>query len=342
MRKLADARAADPTGAERVAIVLMALGPAASTQILKQMPEDDVEMITSTIARLQDVDSRAAEATLEDFHQQTTARAIFIRGGLGYARKLLIETYGPNTAMRLLDRLTRTSGQDGVTFEDVRKADPQQLAKFIRDEHPQTIALILSHFDATQAAALLAALPTESRVEVIVRMAELDQISPDIARNIVSVIGNKLRDLGELNREAGGIRSVANMFNRLDPNTCSQLLQEVEETDPSLFENIRRFMFVFGDLDALDTAAIRELMAKVERRLLLIALKGANENLVKKFLQSQSQRAATMMQEDMAALGPVKLRDVDAAQQQIITLARELEKAGVISLQSSPADQYIT
>jgi flagellar motor switch protein FliG len=156
------------------------------------------------------------------------------------------------------------------------------------------------------------------------------------------VIDQKLRNLGELSREAiGGVRAVANMFNRLDPNTCSQMLDSVEKDNPSLFENIRRFMFVFRDLERLDIAAMRILMSKVERSTLLTALKGADESLRQKFLSTQSQRGAEMMAEELSNLGPVRLKDVDAAQQQTITLARELEKEGLISLSGSDNDQYV-
>src|SRR5207249_1945361 len=180
------------------------------TPVLKQMSEEEVEILTSTIAHLENVNAKNVESALQDFQEQTMAGPSLVKGGPDYVRKLLIETYGPETAMRLLDRLTKSIGQRSVSFEDFRKADPQQLAKFIQDEHPQTIALILSHLDSSQAARLVAALPVETRVEVVVRMADLNQISPEVIRNIASVIGNKLRNLGELNREAcGGVRAVA-------------------------------------------------------------------------------------------------------------------------------------
>jgi flagellar motor switch protein FliG len=220
--------------------------------------------------------------------------------------------------------------------------DPQQLAKFIQDEHPQTIALILSHLDPTHAARLISALPAEIRADIAVRMADMDEISPVIVRNIALVIDQKLRNLGELSREQlGGVRSVANMFNRLDPTTCTQLLTALETENPALFENVRRFMFVFRDLEGLDDTSIKTLITKVDRKALILALKGANESLRTKFISTQSARGAEMMNEDIASTGPVKLKDVDAAQQQIIATARELEKEGIISLSASGTDQVI-
>lgn len=330
------------SGAQRAAIVLIALGPGPSAAILKRMSEDDVDIITTEIARMERVDPSVAEEILADFHQLATAHNILAKGGVDYAQRLLVEAYGPETAKRLMERILKSVNHSTLTFAHFRKVDPQQLAKFIQDEHPQTIALILSHLESGHAAALIGSLPEEIRADVAVRMADLDQISPEVVRNIANVIGHKLRNLGELSREAcGGVRSVANMLNRLDANICGRILSDLEGNNPALFENIRRFMFVFEDLERLDAAGIKELIGRIERKTLLMALKGTGEALQQKFLSAQSQRGAQMMVEDMADLGPVKLKDVDSAQQEIITLARALEKEGVISLTNSPADQYV-
>lgn len=330
------------SGAQKAAIVLIALGSEASAAILKHMSEEDVEFATSAIARLDQIPTVQIEAVLEEFHQLTTAQRLYVAGGLDYANKLLVETYGPTLAIQLVDRVVKSMSADSVSFDSFRKVDPQQLARFIQDEHPQTIALILSHLDPSQAATLLGSLPIDTRTHVAIRMADLDQISPEVVRGIAAVIGTKLRNLGELSREAcGGVRAVANMFNRLDTNTCSELLDAIEQHDASLLENIRRFMFVFNDLNDLDDMGMKELMVKIDRKVLVVALKGADESLRQKFFKNQSQRAAEMLREDLDILGPVKLKDVDAAQQEIIMLARQLERDGVISLKSSAADKYI-
>jgi len=330
------------SGAQKAAIVLIALGSEASAAILKHLSESDVEFATSTIARLEQIPPAHIEHVLEEFYQLTTAQRLFVNGGLDYAQKLLTEAYGPSTATQLVDRLMKSMGPEGLTFDSFRKVDPQQLARFIQDEHPQTIALILSHLEAAQAATLLCSLPVETRTHVAIRMADLDQISPEVVRGIAEVIGKKLKNLGELSREAcGGVRAVANMFNRLDSDTCGQLLDAVEQHDGELLENIRRFMFVFSDLQELDDMGMKELMGKIDRKVLVVALKGAEEALRAKFFKNQSQRAAEMLKEDLEMLGPVRLKDVDAAQQEIIMLARQLERDGVISLKSSPADRYI-
>ncbi|HEX7359386.1 MAG TPA: flagellar motor switch protein FliG [Bryobacteraceae bacterium] len=330
------------TGLQKAAIILIALGPTDSVPILKHLSEEESSKAAKAIARLEQVKPEQVDGVLEEFHQFATTHQLFIKGGLEYAQKLLIETYGSSAAQRLIEHMVKSIGNDHANFENFRKVDPQQLGKFVQDEHPQTIALILSHLDPAQAAMLITSLPAETRTDVAIRMANLDQISPEIVRNIATVIDQKLRHLGEPSREAcGGVKAVANMFNRLDPKTCLQLLDGVESDAPATFDEIRRYMFVFRDLEDLDTIAIKTIVSKVERNTLVMALKGSNDSLRKKFISSQSQRGGDMLAEDIASLGPVKLKDVDAAQQQIIAVARELEQDGVISLTNSPADQYV-
>ncbi len=329
-------------GTEKAAIFLIALGSADSAHVLKHLPEDEADQIAKAVARLDQVDSDQVEQILEEFHQFATSQKLLVRGGVEYAQKMLAEAFGPETATRLIDRLGKSLEGDLAVFDNFRRVDPQQLAKFVQDEHPQTIALILSHLDAAQAARLLSALPADSRQEIAIRMADLEEISPEVVRNIARVIEQRLRNLGELSREQlGGVRSVANMFNRLDPNTCTQLLTKLETDSPTLFESVRRFMFVFRDLEVMDETSIKMLISKVDRKALVLALKGANESLREKFVATQSARGAEMLNEDIASTGPVKLKDVDAAQQQIISMARQLEKEGLLSLSSSGADQMI-
>ena len=337
---VATASATALTGVQKAAILMVTLGSGVSGPVLKRMTEQEVDAITGAIAKLDAVTSQQVEAVLEEANR--SSKAPFTRGGLDYVRKMLAEAFGPETAMRVLDRLVKSMDQESVDFGSLRKVDPLQLAKFIQDEHPQTIALVLSHLDPSQAAALLNSLPLEVRADVSIRMADLDRISPESVRVIASVIGQKLKNLGDLSREArGGVRAVADMFNRLEPNSCAQLMDAIERNEPALFEKIRRYMFVFEDLLAVDAAGMREILSKTDRKLLVTALKGTSEELRQHFFASLSQRGAEMLDEDLASLGPVKLKEVDAAQQAVITVARELEKDGVISLKNSGADQYV-
>jgi len=330
------------TGLQKAAIFLIAIGPRESAQILKHLPEEETDRLAKAIARFEQVGHESVEESLSEYNQFVTSQKLLVRGGVDYAQKVLIEAYGEESARKLISRLNKSLETDLGVFDNFRKVDPQQLAKFIQDEHPQTIALILSHLDPTHAAKLISALPPEIRPDIAVRMADMDEISPVIVRNIALVIDQKLRNLGELSRQQfGGVRAVANIFNRLDPNTCSQLLDSLETGSPTLFENVRRFMFVFRDLENLDEASIKTIITKVDRKVLVVALKGANEPLRTKFLKTQSQRGAEMMKDDIDSLGPVKLKDVEAAQQQVIATARELEKEGVISLSATADEQVI-
>jgi flagellar motor switch protein FliG len=330
-------------GMRKTAILLIALGPQGSAEILKQLKQEHSDRLATAIARMEHINTEQVEAVLTEFSQLITSKSLFVRGGIEYAEKLLVETYGAEVAQHLIARLTKSLDSGQAAFQDFRKVDPQQLAKFIQDEHPQTIALILSHLDPPHAARLMTALPPEIRKDLMVRIADLDEISPEIVRNIASVIEHKLSNLGEISREQfGGVRALADMLNRLDPTTGTELLESLEAEHPPLFENVRRYMFVFKDLEGLDVTAIKTIMSKSDRKTLVIALKGANESLRAKFVNSQSARAAEMMLEDIASLGPVKLKDVDNAQQQIIARARELEKEGLISLNSSGTEQYVS
>jgi flagellar motor switch protein FliG len=265
-----------------------------------------------------------------------------VKGGYDYARKVLINAFGPEGSKKVLDRLTKTLGTETANFDTLQKADPQQLAKFIHSEHPQTIALILSHLNPSQAAGLLFSLPSELRGDVAMRMANLDQISPEIISKIASVIGGKLKSLGEVSREAyGGVRAVSEMFNRLDSNTSKEILDGMDGFDPNLVETIRHLMFVFEDLLSLNQNAVKELMGKVDRKLLTLALKGTSDQLKNHILASMSQRGADMLREDMDSLGPIKIKEVESAQQQIITVVRQLEAEGVISLKGTAGEQYV-
>jgi flagellar motor switch protein FliG len=242
----------------------------------------------------------------------------------------------------MLDRLMKTLTSETLSFDALQKTDPSQLAKFIHSEHPQTIALVLSHLNPSQAAGLLFSLPVDLRADVALRMASLDQISPEIISKIAVVIGAKLKTLGELSRESyGGVPAVAEMFNRLDSSTSKDILDSIEKVNPKLVETIRHLMFVFEDLLLLDINAIKEVLGKVDRKILTVALKGTSDQMRNHMLKAMSQRGSDMLREDMDALGPIKIKEVDAAQQQIIAVVRQLETDGTISLKGTAGEQYV-
>ncbi len=340
----ASAKAAETVlpGVQKAAILLVMLGDQQSAELVKMLNEDEVHLIAREVARLKKVAPEQAEAVLEEFYQLTAAREYIVKGGIDYAKSMLINAFGPETAKKLMDRLIKALGQDMATFDALQKADPLQLAKFLHNEHPQTIALVLSHLNPSQAAALLASLPPGLRSDVALRVAGLDQISPDVITKIAGVIGQKLNAIGEFSRESyGGVRAVAEMFNRMDSETSKEILASIENQDPNLVETIRHLMFVFDDILLIDPNGLKEVLARVDRKVVTMALKGTGEQLKNHFLGCMSQRGADMMREDMDALGPVKIKDVEAAQQQVIAIIRVLETEGVLSLRGTVGEQYV-
>lgn len=330
------------TGLRKSAILMVVLGESSSAEIFKQLDEDEVQKIGREIAKMSSISSEEAEAVLEEFYSMTMAHDYVLKGGMDYARKVLISAFGPEVAKKMLDRLAKALTNESANFDSLQKADPQQLAKFIHNEHPQTIALILSHLNPSQAAGLIISLPTELRADVALRMANLEQISPEIISKIAGIIGQKLKALGEMSRESyGGVRAVSEMFNRLDSGTSKEVLDSIEQSDPNLVETIRHLMFVFEDLLLLGPEAVKEVLSKVDRKVLTVALKGTSDQLKSHFLQAMSQRGAEMMREDMDSLGPVKIKEVEASQQQIIAVVRQLEADGTISLKGTVGEQYV-
>lgn len=329
-------------GAQKAAVLMVTLGEALGAEVLKNLEEDEVAVIGKEVARISAISSEEAEQILEEFYQMSMAQDYVLKGGIEYAKKILIGAFGPEAAKRILDRLMKQLGSDAASFDALQKADPQQLAKFIHSEHPQTIALILSHLNPSQAAGLLFSLPAEIRADVALRMANLEQITPEIISKIAIIIGQKLKALGELSRESyGGVRAVAEMFNRLDSGTSKEILEAIDDKDTTLADTIRHLMFVFEDLLLIDSSGIKEVLGRIDRKILTVALKGTSEQLKNHFLQCMSQRGAEMLREDMEALGPVKIKEVEAAQQQIIAVVRQLEAEGVISLKGAVGEQYV-
>jgi flagellar motor switch protein FliG len=331
------------SGARKAAILMVSIGDEASSAILRELDEEEIQLISQQIARVHSINSSETEKILEEFYQMSLARNFVIKGGIDYARKILVNALGPDQSKRMLDKLMKSLGNETLSFDALQKTDPQQLAKFIHSEHPQTIALVLSHLNASQAGGLLMSLPSELRADVALRMASLDQISPEIISKIATVIGHKLKALGEISRESyGGVESVAEMFNRLDSTIARDILENIAEVNPKLVESIRHLMFVFEDLLMLDVNSVKEVLSRVDRKILTIALKGTSDLMKTHMLQAMSQRGAEMMREDMEALGAVKIKEVESAQQQIIAVVRQMEAEGTVSLGAGGGEQYVS
>jgi flagellar motor switch protein FliG len=330
------------TGIRKAAMLLVLLGDKSSAEIIKQLSEDEVQLVSREIARLEAIPADNAEQLLEEFYQMNLAHEFVVRGGLEYAEKMLNQAFGPEVAKKLFDRVSKSVGGEYASLDVLQKVDPQQLAKFIHNEHPQTIALVLSHLNASQAAALLVSLPSEIRSDVALRMGVLDQISPEIVNKIATVIGKKLKSIGEYSRESyGGIRAVAEMFNRLDSGSSKEILEAIEVSNPNLVETIRHLMFVFEDILMIDAIQLKDITAKIDRKVLTVALKGTSDQLRDHFLTTMSARGAEMMKEEMESMGPVRIKEVEAAQQSIIAVVRQLEAEGVITMKGTVGEQYV-
>jgi flagellar motor switch protein FliG len=335
---------AAPGGAHKAAILLVLLGEDAASQIYRHLPPGEVEQITQEIARMQAVDSETALAVLEEFERLVMAGDYLAQGGADYANKLLIKAFGADGAKELLRQVSATAEVNSGRLDSLRKADPQQLAKFIEGEHPQTIALILAHLEAKQASVLLMRLPEELRAEAVKRLAQLRQFSPEMAQRVSLVLHKRLESLGEQSRRAyAGLRGVADLMNRLELNTTKTILEGIEKEDPKLALSIRNLMFTFEDLLTVPEAGIRELLGQMDKKTLATALRGASEELKNYIFKSMSSRAVEMLKEDMEVLGPVRSRDVHKAQLEAVAVARKLEAEGKITLtQEAAEDEFVT
>ncbi len=330
------------TGIRKAAIAIVTLGDEVAAEVFRFLAEDEVQTVGREISKLNKVTPEQAEKTLQEFHEMSMAQDYLMSGGVEYAKRVLNSAFGPDRARSIIDRVMKSLGNEIATFDSLQKADPQQVAKFIQSEHPQTIALLLSHLNSSSAAGMLMALQPDVRADVARRMANMDQISPEIVGRIATILEQKLKSLGQFSRESyGGVPAVAEMFNRLESNSGQELLTQIEETDTELGEAIRNLMFVFEDLLLIDSMGMREVLSRVDKNTLTLALKGTSEPLRDHFFDNMSERGAGMLQEDMEVMGPVKIRDVEGAQQQIIGIIRTLESEGVISLKGAVGEQYV-
>jgi len=331
-----------PAGPRKAAILMVILGEDAASHVYRHLPPAEVERITQEIAGLGSVDVNTSNAVLEEFERLFMAGEYVAQGGKDYAQKLLVKAFGQDGAQELLRQVSLSAEMSASKLDSLRKADPQQLAKFIEGEHPQTIALILAHLEAKQASALLMRLPEELRAEAIKRLALLRQFSPEMAQRVSLVLHKRLQSLGEQSRRAyAGLRGVADVMNRLELNTAKTILEGIEKEDPKLALSIRNLMFTFEDLLTVPEAGIRELLGQMDKKTLATALRGASEELKNYIFKSMSSRAVEMLKEDMDVLGPVKSREIHKAQMEAVAVARKLEAEGKLSLTPEGEDEFV-
>ncbi len=330
------------TGMQKAAVLMVTLGDETASNIFKYLEEDEIQTISREIAITKHVQPEVAEEVMEEFHTMTQARSYISQGGIEYAKKLLIKSVGPEVARKIIDRLVKAL-ESSAGFTSLERANPQQLSKFIQNEHPQTIALILAHLNASQAAELISSLPEALRSDVAMRMASLQEISPEVVRRISLILEQKLEALGSFATEAyGGVRAVAELFNRMDRNTGRAVLEKIETENPQLAASIRDLMFVFDDILLIDDNGITEILKRADKKVLTIALKGTSEELQNQFFRNMSSRAVELMKEEMEFMGPVKLKDVEKSQHEIVEIVRQLEEEGVISIGGGGGEDYVT
>jgi flagellar motor switch protein FliG len=330
------------SGRRKAAILLTVIGNQASAAILRQLTKEEVHDITREISLLPSATEDERQSVLGDFVTKAEHPDNLGLGGIEYATSVLLAAFGPETGKRMAERLLNSISTETPDIDSLRKADPQHLAKIVQREHPQTIALIMCHLGTGQAAKLLSELPAALRSDVARRMAALDQISPEVFNRIAKIIGGKLRLAGESSLEAyGGVRTLAEVLNQVDNSTTEEILQSIGNEDPTLGETIRHLMFIFEDLLNVSQDSMRTLIGRIDRKLLTTALKGGSPKIKAHFTSLMSGRAKEMFEEDMQALGPVRIKDVEEAQQKIITVARQLQTEGVISLSPAGAEQFV-
>ena len=332
------------TGARKAAIFCLSLGDDVASEIFKHLEEEEVQLVSRELASLQNITSEAADDVVEEFHQMMLAQAYVVSGGVEYAKRLLVKAYGPEVAKRLLDKITR-SLEATAGFEALQKVDPQQLSKLFQNEHPQTIALVLAHLDASTAADTLEYLPETQRGDIALRMANLNAISQDVIRRVSVVLDQKLKSVGADSRQSvGGIHSVAEICNRLDREIARKMLEEIEGANPELALEIRNRMVTFDDLLLVDDIGIREILQRTDKKILALALKGTMPELQERFFSNMSSRAVDMMKEEMDYMGQVKVKDVSNAQREIVEVLRDLDDKGIISLAGGGGgeDSYVS
>lgn len=329
-------------GARKAAIVLIQLGRERASQVLNHLSEADVEAVTAEIARLESIGHAESEQVLNEFRELLIERVSTAQGGVGFAQQLLQESLGHDRAAEIIDRLTVSTVQ--LPFQFLHRADPEQLRSFIADEHPQVIALVLAHMPPEKASGVLAGLTAEQQSDIAHRIAIMDRTSPGIIRAVEGTLKRKLSSMlqpAEMSR-VGGVDSLVNIINRSDRATEKQIVEGLQELDPTLAEEVRSRMFLFDDIIELDDRSVQQVLRMVDANDLAVALKGASESVRDKVIANLSERASVNLMEEVELLGAVRLRQVEEARQRIIRTIRQLEEEGTIIVRRGSDDEFVS
>jgi len=328
------------TGRQKAAIFLVTLGAEISSEIFKHLREDEIEQLTFEIARLESIEPGDRDQVLMEFQELMMAQDFISTGGIDYARELLEKSLGPQKAVDIINRLT--SSLQVRPFDFIRRTDPAHLMNFIQQEHPQTIALILAYLEPQKASVILGSLPHEIQSDVAKRIATMDRTSPEILREVERVLEKKLSTLSsEDYTAAGGVESIVDILNLVDRSTEKTIIESLEEDDPELAEEIKKRMFVFEDIVLLDDRAIQKVLREVDTAELAKALKAVDSEVQDKIYRNMSKRAATLLKEDMDYMGPIRLKDVEEAQQKIVSIIRKLEEQGEIVVARAGEEEMV-
>ena len=328
------------TGKQKAAIFLLAVGPDMASDVMKNLGDPEVDTITYEIARLDKITPEDKEFVLQEFQELMMAQEFITRGGIDQARSILEKALGPQKAMDIVNRLT--SSLQVRPFDFVRRQDPSHLLNFIQNEHPQTIALILSYLDPNKAALTLSSLPHQIQADVTRRIAKMDRTSPEILREVERVLERKLSTLSNEDFTlAGGIEVVVEVLNNVDRGTEKGIIEALEEEDPELAEEIKKKMFVFEDIVLLDDKAIQKTLRELDNQDLAKALKAVDTEVQEKIFRNMSKRAAALLREDMDFMGPVRLKDVEESQQKVVNIIRKLEEEGEIVVARAGEEELV-
>jgi len=328
------------TGLQKTAILMIALGPEKSAKVVQHLSEAEIEQLTLEMANVRKISAEQRDSVIEEFYQMCIANDYIAQGGIDYAREVLERALGEQRAFEIISRLS--SSLKMRPFDLVRRTDPKQLLSFIQGEHPQTIALIMTHLPPDKAAVLLSSLPQERQADVAKRIALMGRTSPEVLKEIEKILERKISSLAPTDyTTSGGIQSVVDILNRTDPTTLKIVMDALEVDDPELAEQVKRQMFVFEDIIMLDDRGIQLVLREVDMKDLALALKGSSQEVTNKIMANMSSRASQNLREDMEFMGPVRLRDVEEAQQRIVKVIRRLEESGAIVISRGGSDEII-
>jgi len=329
-------------GIRKAAVFLVAVGDEVGKKILQNLAEQDVQRLTEEIAELPNIPPEISLDVVEEFREMLETQQYMVHGGLDYATRLLVDTFGKQRAEDLLALVRRAQEASQSDLTMLQRVDPQQLGKFLESEHAQTIAVVLAHLDPRRGAIVVDSLSEERRVEAIRRLAAMRQFSPEMAQRVAMILHRRLENMGDTGRKAyAGFKAVADLLNRMESEQTKKILDEIEAADVPMALSIRNLMFTFDDLVTIPPASVREIVAAADKRQLALALRGAQEDLRAHVFAAMSSRAADMLREDMEVMGPVRAREVTGAQQEILALARNLEAEGKVILKLEQGDDFV-